>query len=161
MPLVYVDGAAKLRQRITTTHSFTGIRTAHGDGVGAPVVTSNSMTYDELDDDGEGLFEAGSLSEFAWGVQVHYVQLLVGEGTSWQIYRTSGDRDGSSTTVDDPDRDILLAQGASDYSWAPERLLLSRKSCIRVVTTAVTRAGGGEIEVYFTPQRGPRAGIYV
>lgn len=151
-----IDGAVRLRQRVSATHAFTGVRTAHAEGVDAPTRTPQTYTYDILDDDGEGLIEPGILTRFSWANRVFYVKLLVGEGTPWSIYLTDGDSaSGVAEDVDLRARDILLAQGAGDFYWTMPDLLLTRRACLRIVTAAVTRASpGGEIEVYFAPIRG-------
>jgi len=153
MTTVSIDGAVRLRQRVTTTHAFTGIRTVHGDGVAEPVRTPQTYTYDTLDDDGEGLLEPGILTRFSWASRIFHVKLLVGAETTWQIFATAGDDDGDSEYRDDVTRDVLVAQGAGDYLWNAADLMIPRRGRLRVITSAVTRASYGEIEVYFAPIR--------
>lgn len=159
-----------IRQRVTTGHSFTGVRTASTTpfdtaslvyGVRLPTPVDNTRlrgmirAYTELDDDGEGLIEPyeldiGSITSGGRGrvLFLGHVSIRVGALVGWTLSLTDGandtqDYDASKvgTVVDTVAHDIVLATGTGNTN-VNTALFLQPGQRLRLTTAAACSIPG-------------------
>lgn len=149
-----------VRQRVATTKRFTGVRTAHADGVQRSSILRGKYTYDSNPADGEGLFE---LAEMA-GVGsipakrppfffISSISVWVGAGIDWHLYVTDGDATGTAlTTVDDPANDLLLMDGTGDGFYSVQLVVAPFANLRFISDAATTRVAGGQVDITIQAQ---------
>ena len=144
-----------LRQEVILTKKFLGHRTAHVDGIAAPVKARSfvaSYTRNVLD--GEGLIEFAPFVvnkrlqlPLVW---VSWVKIVVGTAVAWTLAATDGDGGGTADEVDDPLLDVELAAGTGNASVRVMRDFAPGEKLRFITATAVT-SPHGILQVEFHP----------
>lgn len=134
-----------VEQRVVPGSSFTGERP---DDVKLPVhrdPSRNVYVIEPPSASGGGLFTFTEwFSDVSGNAHVAYVHVICSAAVAWEVFLTSGLKDGTALTVDDPVHDVFLSDGEGSGALAITTELL-RGQCIRF--TSVANTGTSDMRV--------------
>lgn len=138
-----------LEQRVKPGNSFTGEIPAADTLPMHMDRRRNTYVIDAPEASGGGLFAFSEwFTQYGKNVYVAYVQTMCAEDTGWELYLTSGFRDGTDVDIDDPVFDTLLVEGIGS-SFVSIRQELLPGQCLRFKSNENTSSRDMHVLVFF------------